>query len=180
MAKLPFIVEPKSKPTKMKIGNEDVGIFEIERRGYLTVAEKSFVEGFTSSSGTIRDIVKISNQISIRMKISREDAYKLLMSVMSGNLNSKVEKEISSTFEQEIGELTSLMTEVQSKRMLAIATILLQSRVNAEWTLDDTLQLDPLVLDQLSDLYDLEESKVKPPVETKDQSDEEIAELLGK
>ena len=181
MAKLPFIVEPKGKPVLVKIGNDDIGIFEIERRGYLSVAEKSFVESFTSSSGSLREIVKLSNQISNSYKISRENAYKSLMNVMSGDLRSKTEKDIALKYSDDVAELTAMMSEVQSKRMLAVATVLLQSRIDPEWTLDDTLELDPEVLEQLSDLYDLEESKTRPEaVPTTPKTDEEVKELLGK
>lgn len=183
MAKLPFIVEPKAKPVKIKIGNEDTGVFEIERRGYLSVAEKSFVDGFTSASGSLREMVKVSNKISSTTKLSREDAYRCLMDVMAGNIHSKMEKDVATTYAEEIGELMTLMSEVQSKRMIAIATILLQSRVSSDWTLDDTMELDPLVLEELSNLYDLEESKKKPESELDPEAahtTEEIKELLGK
>lgn len=181
MARLPFIVEPKAKPIKIKIGSEEVGIFEIERRGYLSVAEKSFVESFTSSSGSLREIVKISNKISTTSKVSREQAYKSLMNVMSGVVESKLEKDVASKYADEIAELTALMADVQSKRMLAVSTILLQSRVDPEWTLDDTLELDEQTLEQLNNLYDQEEAKVRPEEPTEDlDSEEQVKELLGK
>ena len=181
MANLPFIIQPKSKAINIKIGNEEIGVFEIERRGYLNVAEKSFVEGFTSSSNTVREIVKISNKISNSTRLSREESYKCLMNVMSGAINSKIEKEVALKYEEEIAELTALMSEVQSKRALAIATVLLQSRVNSEWTLEDTFKLDPLILDELSDLYDQEEAKIKPTDGSdSEESTEDIREILGK
>lgn len=181
MARLPFIVEPKARPIKIKIGNEDVGIFEIERRGYLSVAEKSFVESFTSSSGSLREIVKVSNNISNTNKVSREQAYRSLMNVMSGAIESKLEKDVASKFADEIAELTALMADVQAKRMLAISTILLQSRVAPEWTLDDTLDLDQETLEQLTELYDQEEAKVRPKASTEDlDPEEQVKELLGK
>ena len=44
MAVLPFVIQPKKNTEIIKIGDEQIGVFEIERKGYLTVAEKSFVE----------------------------------------------------------------------------------------------------------------------------------------
>lgn len=177
MAKLPFIVEPKAKPVLVRIGNDDIGIFEIERRGYLSVAEKTFVDGFTSSSDSLRNIVRLSGDISNTTKLSREDAYKALMNVMGGNIQTKTEKDISVKFSTQIADLTAGMAEMQSKRLLAIATVLIQSRVSSEWTLDDTLDLDPELLDQLGDLYELEESKTKPEAQT---ADEDVKEILKK
>lgn len=178
MARLPFIVEPKAKPVQFKIGNDDVGVFEIERRGYLSVAEKSFVDNFTQSSGTIRDIVKLSNSIALAFKLAREDAYRTLMSVLSGEVSSKTEKDIADKFQEEIAELTALMADTQAKRALAVATILLKSRVDPEWDLDDTLELEPAIIEQLAELYELEENKVKPI--DAEESDQEIKEILGK
>ena len=44
MGKLPFVVQPRLKAIKERIGSEDAGYIEIERRGYLTSGEKSFVQ----------------------------------------------------------------------------------------------------------------------------------------
>lgn len=175
MAKLPFIVEPKSKPVLMKIGNDEIGIFEIERRGYLTVSEKTFVDSFTQSSGILKDIVKISNQVSLSMKMGRDEAYNLVVRVLSGNTETKNEKAVAEKFEVEIAEMTSNMADMQSKRALAVATILLQSRVDSEWEFQDTLTLEPQIVEELCSLYDLEESKVKP-----EQPETPAQEILGK
>ena len=43
MAQLPFIVEPKAKPVQFKIGNDDVGVFEIERRGICLLLRKALL-----------------------------------------------------------------------------------------------------------------------------------------
>ena len=44
MAPLPFVVEPRRKPIVERVGNEESGVIEIERRGYLTTGEKTFVQ----------------------------------------------------------------------------------------------------------------------------------------
>lgn len=176
MSKLPFVVQPRVKPVLIKIGTPDTGIFEIERRGYLNVAEKSFVDDFTQSSDSIKSIVGLATRISISKKISRESAYETVMAIISGKELDKTGKDVATSYEEEIRDLTASLAEVQAKRDIAIATVLLQSRVNKEWTLDDTLELDPFVIQQLSDLYTQEELKQMP--ETKEEED--TAELLGK
>ena len=55
---------------------------------------------------------------------------------------------------------------------------MLKSRVDPEWDLDDTLELKAAIIEQLAELYELEENKVKPT--DAEQSDEEIKEILGK
>lgn len=176
MSKLPFVVQPRVKPVLVKIGTVDTGIFEIERRGYLNVAEKSFVDDFTQSSDSIKSIVGLATRISITKKISRELAYETIMSIISGKELDKTGKEVATSYEEEIKDLTSSLAEVQAKRDIAIATVLLQSRVNKEWSLDDTLELDPFIIQQLSDLYTQEELKQMPEVKT----EEDTEEILGK
>ena len=45
MRTLPFVVKPKRVFVNVKLGREEIGIIEIEKRGYLTVSEKTFVDG---------------------------------------------------------------------------------------------------------------------------------------
>ena len=44
MGKLPFVVAPKLKSKIETLGTEVSGKIEIERKGYLTVGEKGFME----------------------------------------------------------------------------------------------------------------------------------------
>jgi hypothetical protein len=162
MKKLPFVVQPRSKPVLVDIGTEDTGIFKIERRGYLNVAEKTFVDNFTQSSENIRKIVDLATKVGIAKRLPREEAYEMLMSIMSGKELDKTTKDIYASFSDEIADLTTSLAETQNKRSLAVAFVLLQSRVDTEWTLDDTLGLDPIIIDQLNILYDEEEAKQQP------------------
>lgn len=181
MSKLPFVVQPKAKAVKVKIGNEDTGIFEIERKGYLTVAEKAFVDNFVNGSDAMRGIVNLSNKVSTKKKMKKETAYVVIMNVMQGILDTKIEREIAEEFSDDINTISNEMIETQNKRSLAVATILLQSRVNSEWTLEDTFNLDPEILIQLTDLYNMEESKTRIEEESESKSQEEEAkEVLGK
>lgn len=178
MGKLPFVVQPKAKPVKIKIGNEDIGVFEIERRGYLNVAEKSFVDGFTQSSETLKSIVGLATKISVGRKMSREAAYQCVVKILSGENLNKLESELAMEYQEQISDLTAAMTETQNRKGIAVATIMLQSRVNPEWTLDDTLELDPIIVSELLELYDQEEAKQRP--EDFEQKKEDPAEVLGK
>jgi hypothetical protein len=60
MKTLPFVVQPKRKFTKVKIGTEQAGVLEIERRGYLTVSEKAFVDGVMQGTDGIAAIVNLA------------------------------------------------------------------------------------------------------------------------
>ena len=50
---LPFVVQPRLAPVIEQVGNEESGIFEIERRGYLTVAEKAMVQQATQGDESV-------------------------------------------------------------------------------------------------------------------------------
>lgn len=179
MANLPFVVQPKFKPVKVQIGNDEIGIFEIERKGYLTVAEKSFVDNFMSGSGGMREIVNLSNKISIKKKVKKEAAYNIIMNVMGGNIDSRTEKEVADEFSEEIAEISTLMIETQNKRSIAVATILLQSRIDPNWTLEDTFKIDPEMIKELNNFYEQEDAKLRP--ETEEKEEEELAkEIVGK
>lgn len=177
MALLPFVVQPKKNIEIIKVGNEDVGIFEIERKGYLSVAEKSFVENVTQGSDGIAGLVRLANRIAVEQKVSPEKAYTAITEVMSGKTGGKLAGLIATQYEDDIAIATSKMAESMQRRSIAAATILLQTRVNHEWSLQDTMGLDPLIVEQLTSLYDREEQR--DPVGIKTAS-EEAKEVVGK
>jgi len=69
------------------------------------------------------------------------------------------------------------MAESMQRRQIAAATILLQTRINHEWSIQDTLELDPMLVQQLTDLYDREEQREAiDPV----SKEEEAKNIVGK
>lgn len=177
MALLPFVVQPKKNTEKVKVGNEEVGVFEIERKGYLSVAEKSFVENVTQGSDGVAALVRLANRIAADKKIAPEKAYVVITDIMSGKGGGKLAEAVSADYGDEIASATSRMAESMQRRQIAAATILLQTRINHEWTIQDTLELDPVILEELTALYDREEQR--EPVIVK-SSTEEAKEIVGK
>ena len=177
MALLPFVVQPKKNTEKIKVGNDEVGVFEIERKGYLSVAEKSFVENVTQGSDGVSSLVRLANKVASEFRVAPEKAYAAITDAMSGKSSNKLASQISQQYEEELAYATSRMAESMQRRSIAAATILLQTRVNHEWTLEDTLQLDPQIVEQLTELYDREEQR--EPVEKADPV-EEAKEIVGK
>jgi len=177
MAVLPFVVQPKKNIEIVKVGNDEVGVFEIERKGYLSVAEKSFVENVTQGSDGVSLLVRLANKIGSDLKTTPEKAYTAITEVMSGQTNNKLASKISSDYSEEIAIVTSKMAESMQRRQIAAATILLQTRVNHEWTIQDTLDLDPVILEQLNSLYEREEQREGVKEKTEE---EEVKEIVGK
>jgi len=179
MTKLPFVVAPKSKTKIVQVGNEEVGLLEIEKRGYLTVAEKSFVDSVMQNSDGIASLVRLASVIGRKRKISTEKAYSLLISVIDGTGSTGACNAIADEYGAEIAEIQSQMAESIQRKLIAVTTILIQTRINSEWTIEDTMQLQPGLLEEFGRFYDSEEQKVDFE-ETKRDPIDEAADIVGK
>lgn len=181
MAKLPFVVAPKLQSKIVKIGNEEVGVVEIEKRGYLSVAEKSFVDSVMQSSDGVAGLVRIASVIGRKRKISTEKAYTLLIGVIDGSGKPSINAEISEEYGEEIAKIQSQMADSLQRKAIAATTILIQTRINADWTIEDTMELRLELLGEFAAFYDSEEAGISPDSEDKDKDPlEEAAEIVGK
>lgn len=179
MAKLPFVVAPKIKTRKVRLGTEDTGIIEIEKRGYLSVAEKSFVDTVLQQSDGVTQIVKLATLIARNRKISVETAYTQVVAAISAENKTKAQEEIAAEYASEISEIQSGMMESMSRKSIACTTILIQTRINPDWTIEDTMTLQPELLAEFSSFYDSEEAKEDfEPSEV--DNEKEAAEIVGK
>jgi len=177
MSKLPFVIQPKKNTEIVRIGNEDIGVVEIERRGYLTVAEKSFVDNVMQGSDGVTHMVVLANKIARQKEVTPEEAYMAIAEVMQGNANNPLEESISDSYGVQVSEIASKMAESLQRRSIAAATILIQSRINNEWSVEDTLKLDPQLVAEFNSFYEKEEQRV--PVEERSK-EKEAEEIVGK
>lgn len=182
MAKtLPFVVQPRRKPTKVQIGSEDCGILEIEARGYLTVAEKFYVSQVVNGDRSVSLMLGLSNKIAKKFKKDPQDGYKILTDFLQNKGTEDQRKIIEDNFQEEINDLTGEITRVASMRELAQATVLMRSRIDEEWTTDDTMELDSELIQGLVDLYVKEELREYPETEDKAPTVEQEYEMaVGK
>lgn len=177
MAILPFVVQPKNCTETVRIGNDDIGVIEITRKGYLSVAEKAFVDSVMQGSDGVTQLVFLSNKIAKEHKTTTEKAYMAITDVMQGNATSKLHEIVQTQYADEVSQITAKMAESVQRRAIAITTILLQTRVNHEWGIEDTMSLDPLFLEKFVELYEQEERREPVNPETKEK---EAAEIVGK
>ena len=177
MAVLPFVVQPKKNTEILRLGNEEIGIIEIERKGYLSVAEKSFVDSVMQGTDGVTQLVFLANRVSKEQKTTPEKAYVAITDAMQGNINSKLSELISAEYSKDLSEITTKMSESMQRRAIAATTVLIQTRINHEWTFDDTLKLDPQFLDEFVALYEREDNR--EPV-TPQSREKEAAEVVGK
>lgn len=182
MAKtLPFVVQPRRKPVKVRIGSEDCGILEIEARGHLTVAEKFYVSQIVNGDKTVSLMIGLSNKIAKRLKKDQKDGYTILTDYLQNRSSVAHRDIIDEEFGDEIQELTGEITRISSLRELAQATIMMRSRIDPDWSTDDTLELDTELIEALVKLYNEEERKEFPETEDKEITvDDEYEAAVGK
>jgi hypothetical protein len=149
----PFLLAPRLKPVPCVVGDPEGQTLVIERRGYLTVAEKSFVtmalNGEEAIGGVRRLAVKIARETGKSQAEVLED--------LSGDVSKLKYIE---PYVDELDECYTQMSVYQHKMMIVTATALITNRLDAEWTVEDTMsKLDPEILKGLQDLYTDEEAK---------------------
>lgn len=148
--KLPFVVTPRLTPIVETVGSDESGKIEIERRGYLTVAEKNFVQGaLAGDSG-------LSNMHALAAKIARKEkkSHGEVMAAFAAN-----DEEYLAPYSDEISAVLVGMLAYQEKYKIVAATALSVSRLSAEITVEDVLEFHPDILEDLVRLYEDEDRK---------------------
>ena len=142
---LPFVIAPRREPITETIGTEDSGKIEIQRKGYLTVAEKSFMQQATAGDETVTRIHRLAGRISREKGVQVEEVIKELS---TGNLAS----ELLVGYEEEVDDLIIIMSAFEERRRAVASTCLIYFRISEEWTIERTMELHP---DLILDLYAL-------------------------
>lgn len=159
MAKLPFVVQPKLKPIIERIGSEESGVIEIERRGYLTGAEKTFVQQIQQQDGGTLQLVAISRRVSRDKKITLEKAYNIIVSILTGEGSGKLAAEIESDYAEDIQRAVSGIAASRTREDLIYAACLLIHRLDDAIDMSEVVELHPDLISALSQLYREEELK---------------------
>lgn len=156
---LPFVVQPRLKPIVEQLGTEESGIIEIERKGYLTVAEKSIVQGVATNDTSLRQLMAIARKVSEETGRSPDDiAKQFTQSPLPDYLQP---------YQEEVTETLVSMLEFQERSSIIQATALLICRVDDGWTVDQTMELHPDLISALALLYYEEERKDTEKLEKK-------------
>jgi len=148
---LPFVVQPRLQPIVEQIGTEESGIIEIERRGYLSVAEKAIAQQATQGDDSVRKMYALGGRIA-------RDTGKQQLEVMQ-DLMQTTRPEYMSPFEDEILESMIEMMAYQERVDIVQATALIICRVDEEWTVEQSMDLHPDLVKLLSSLYNDEDKR---------------------
>jgi hypothetical protein len=178
MAKLPFVVEPRLKPILDRVGNEEIGIFEIERRGYLSVQERNFVQQVEKSDDGTSAVIKLSRKISSRFGIGLERAYSMAIasvSVVDIEDRDELQNLVDEEFSDEISEMITSLSQMQAKAEMVQALCMLIHRIDSSITPNDLIEIHPELISELSKFY-VEESN-KSTEKIKQLQEEETKEV---
>ena len=149
---LPFVVAPRREPITELIGTEESGQFEIQRKGYLTVAEKSFIQQASASDETIGRLNRLAGRIS---KEKGVQAQEVITELGAGNFGC----ELLSGYETEVDDIVTVMSTFEQRRKIVAASCLLYFRISSDWSIEDTLELHPDLVDALYILFAEEDLK---------------------
>jgi len=181
MAKLPFVVAPRLKPRIETLGSDASGRLEVERKGYLTVGEKAFMANTQSQDEVIKAIMKVSNVIAKKYKISQQEAYQEVLNGLSEPAKSNYD--VAENFPDELAEVAAVILAQEQKKTFMMAYCLLLYRVDEELEMVDVIDLHEDLVNDLVKLYQDEESKSVSRLvgEDKDEAvDDESMDLLEK
>ena len=156
---LPFVVKPRLAPIMERIGNEDIGIWEIERRGYLTVAEKAFTQAASIDDDSMTMLQGLSARIASETGRSRLEVFEAITG------QGEEVHDWMIPYQDEISKVVMSMMMFQEKLKFVQATALIFSRIDSDWSIDQTLELNQAHVDQLAELYVDEEAKDTTAIE---------------
>ena len=149
---LPFVVQPRLEPIVERVGTEESGIIEIQRKGYLTVAEKTMVEQATSDMSDQGELIEAVRRISEGEGISMAEVFEQLQKSEGGS--SLLQK-----YAKEIAAASSSANSQQRKVEIVAATALILCRIDSDWTVEQSMDLHPDLLSGLYELYLEEDSR---------------------
>jgi hypothetical protein len=161
MARLPFVVEPRLKPIIERIGTEESGVLEIERRGYLTAGEKNFVQQVQQSDSSANSVIGLARRVSRAHNLGLESSYNIIMGIIAGSsaADDELANKIESEFAEDIQKVLSDLTNSQNRLDLVQAACLIINRIDNEFKIEDIVKQHPDLIEGLAILYREEEAK---------------------
>ncbi len=170
MSKLPFVVAPKVNSRIETLGSEISGKIEIERKGFLTVGEKSFMANVNSQDIVLQSVMKLSRSVGSHYKLGQQDAYQQV--VLAVTEPEKCSHPVYDEFGTEIAELATLMMSMEQKKQLMMAFCMLLYRVDDSLTMDDIIDLHEDLIEALAQLFADEETKSLERLITREEEEE--------
>ena len=167
---LPFVVAPRREPITEVVGTEESGQIEIQRKGYLTVSEKSFIQQATTGDETVSMIQRLASKVSKEKGVSPQ----VVMNAFSAG---ELASDMFSGHEDEVSELIAAMSSFEERRKAIAVTCMIYFRISEEWSVEQTMELHP---DLISAIYQLFTDEDTRSMEAFEALEEEGASPEGK
>jgi hypothetical protein len=161
MATLPFVVQPRRQPILERIGTEESGMIEVERRGYLTAGEKSFVQQVQQFDNGTTEIVTVSRRIARKYGLGMDKAYNMVLAIISNakTENDEMISEIEQDFAEDLTNVVKGLSAGQVREDLVFAACLLKYRVDPDFEIGEIGGIHPDIISSLAVLYRQEDSR---------------------
>jgi uncharacterized protein YlzI (FlbEa/FlbD family) len=159
MTNLPFVVEPRRKPIKCRIGTEESGVIEVERKGYLSTGEKAFFQQVQQADGSASEVITTSRKIARRHGLGMDRAYNLTISIISGakrfveGEEAELVEKIEEEFAEELTKALQSLAMSQTREDMIMATCMLRYRVNPNFDIESINKQHPDLIEGLAQLY---------------------------
>ena len=184
MRKLPFLVPPKAEPVKETVGNEEIGVLELPRINDLSPSDRLFIRQASKDLPNLqREAVRIAKSIKAQRPTKQEqDAEGNAIAVEMGlaEIYSALiasDTETLGEFLSEILDYQDVLQRLIDERPVIMATAMLK-RIDSEWALEDTMQLDSKLVSELNQFALKEENgwEEKPATEAEPLTDQKLGE----
>jgi hypothetical protein len=161
MATLPFVVQPRRQPILERIGSEESGQIEVERRGYLTAGEKAFVQQVQQFDNGTTEIVTVSRRVARKYGLGMDKAYNLVLAIISNATTEEEELvgQIEEEFAEDLTNVVKGLSAGQVREELVMAACLLKYRVNPDFDISEISTIHPDLISGLAVLYREEEAR---------------------
>jgi hypothetical protein len=164
MVRLPFVVQPRRAPIIERVGSEESGVIEIERRGYLTTGEKTFVQQVQQSDNGSSELITLSRRVARKHALGMDRAYNLVLQIISGKTLSDPDDEaivnsIEIDFAEDLSAAVRGLASTQFREDLVFAACLIRYRVDPDFNISDIAGIHPDLIAAIAELYRQEESR---------------------
>jgi hypothetical protein len=168
MAKLPFVVAPRLQPEVIEIGDESTcGTIEIERKGYVTVGEKAFLSAQLAEDNSTNLILSLSKKAATHFKVDVQKAYEAIAESFDTSSSNSLANKIQEKYQEEyIALLNSIIAAEQRKKLMQAYCMILY-RINPDFSANEFFELDPGLIEALSNHYRSEEMRTDEVIESK-------------
>lgn len=160
MRDLPFLVKPRLQPITETLGNEDIGQIKIERRGFLSVSEKVFLQHASFQEGITEGVLELVRKVGKEMSIGMEQANRIVLAALQGEpLADEHYDKVNSKYRKHLDSLTLRAMASEGQMTYIRALCMLIYRVDPEVDMEDLENLHPNLVEALATLCLEEEAR---------------------